>query len=396
MRKLYYSRIPILKRGYLTLVALWIILPFPDPVSAQTVVSKPCNAMRPGDCLVKQQVEYKDPGREGENVLWNFSEQQLLDEHYRVNYYGVADSLLLGQEQGTLYHYLSGGDSLLLARVESRTTLIDNRKPELVLIYPIAYGDRYEDYFHGNGDYGDRLFITARGKVTVKADACGVLLLPQGDTLRNVLRIRHVKNISEQMVPYPFIQPGDTVYSPDSIEAHLSGDTLHMQVETYRWYAPGWRYPVFETVSNRFILHGQPKEYSRSSFYYKPVDQYYGLDSDPENQMARDEEQARLREAREKTQQNEPPEGKSREIIDYEVTLSDDNNVLNVEYCLNEDAEVSFLLFDMQGRQWSSRQSGRQPPGFYRTTFSLSGLPPGEYTLRIVAGGQVSGVKIIK
>lgn len=387
--------------SYLTPIGLsaflfCVLFALPCPGGAQTVLNQSCHAMRPGDCLVKQQVEYKAPGREGENVLWDFSQQQPFDDHYRVSYYGVPDSLVIGEEHGALYRYLFRGDSLLLAGVENPTTLLANREPELQLVFPVAYGDRHEAFFHGNGDYGNHLFITARGKVSLQADATGTLLLPQGDTLRNVLRVRHVKNISEQMVPYAFILPGDTVFSPDTIEARLAADTLLMQVETYRWYAPGWRYPVYETVSNRYVVNEKPVEYSRSSFYYKPVDQYYDLDSDPVNQAVREKEQERLRAEQERTQREDAAGNRSKEVIQYDSSLTDGNNTLNLDYCLNEDAEVSFMLFDMQGRQLTGLQKGLQPAGFYRVTFSLAGFQPGEYTLRIVAGGEVSGIKIIK
>ena len=385
-----------LQRHFLLLA---LLLSFVQSTEAQTIISKQHHGMRPGDCLVKQQVEYIDPGNEGEQVMWNFSKQQPVNKNYRLNYYGITDSLLIGEEHSALYKFLTGGDSLLLAGVENRTTKIENRKPELLLIYPTAYGNRYEDYFHGNGDYGNHLFITARGKTTTKADAWGTLLLPEGDTLRNVLRVRHLKTISERMVPYPFAEPGDTLFCSDSINFRLAADTLLMQVETYRWYADGWRYPVFETVSNRIILHGEPQEYSRSSFYYQPVDQYYDLDSDPDNQAVRDEAEEQLRAAREKQQQdNNPANGQSSSgnPVDFHASVSPDGNTVSLEYTLDGDTDISIQLFDMQGRQLTHEHKGIQGGGVQRQTLSLSGFQPGEYTLRLVANGKVYGLKILK
>lgn len=392
-------RVIPLKAHGLSLLILLFIIPVANRIEAQTFINKACNGMRPGDCLVKQQIEYKEPGPAGENVWWDFSKQQTINDRYRLNYYGVADSLIVGEEHGTLYKYLVEGDSLLLAGIENPTTQIDNRKPELLLVYPVSYGDKREDYFHGNGDYGNQLFITARGKVSVQADACGTLLLPTGDTLRNVLRVRHFKTISGQTVPYPFVQPGDTVFSPDSIDCRLAADTLLMQVETYRWYAQGWRYPVFETTSNRMVNRGKPQEYSRSSFYYCPVDQYYDLANDPSNQAVRDKNQEQEHQSgntdRKELSGNsgETPLGK---IISFETNLADGNNTLNLSYSLNEDAEVTIMLFDVQGRQLSVLQEGKQQAGLYQETLSLYGLDPGEYTLRIVVNNQVFGEKIVK
>jgi hypothetical protein len=42
-------------------------------LSAQHTLQSDLNRFRADNMLVKQQVSYKDPGRTGENVLWNFS-----------------------------------------------------------------------------------------------------------------------------------------------------------------------------------------------------------------------------------------------------------------------------------------------------------------------------------
>lgn len=39
---------------------------------------------RANDTIVKQCVEYRDPGRSGPNVLWNFSELELLNDAYTL------------------------------------------------------------------------------------------------------------------------------------------------------------------------------------------------------------------------------------------------------------------------------------------------------------------------
>ncbi len=40
------------------------------------------NQARAGDKIVKQELEYKDAGRAGENVVWDFGQLTTLDEHY--------------------------------------------------------------------------------------------------------------------------------------------------------------------------------------------------------------------------------------------------------------------------------------------------------------------------
>ena len=53
----------------------------------QTTLTQLYNEFRSGDCLVKQQVEYEAPGDSGENVLWDFSRLEPVNDHYELKYY---------------------------------------------------------------------------------------------------------------------------------------------------------------------------------------------------------------------------------------------------------------------------------------------------------------------
>ena len=363
-------------------------------LQAQPYLSKSCNLMRDGDNLVKQQIVYKAPGRSGENVFWDFSRQESVNDHYTLAYQAPGDSLIIGIENRTLYKYVQTGDTVFSYGFENPTTLVDHIRPEFHLIYPFRYKDSYESYFHGNGDYGNRLFLTVRGKSSVEADAWGVMLLPSGDTLRHVLRVHNSRKIVQRMVPYNCIQPGDTIFCTDSIDYHWKTDSVTLQTETYRWYADGYRYPVFETVETTTLLHGKPAESCNTAFFYTPGDQYYDVNNDPDNQLKRDAEQARIEAG---DNQPAPSENSNEEeIISYNTALTGGGNELVIDYCLTADADVSFMLFDIQSRQLTGITRNRQPAGIYHETLSLAGFPAGEYTLRIVVNGKAFGQKIVK
>lgn len=84
------------------------------------------NSPRPGDELIKQQVEYKDPGRDGANVIWDFGKLESINDEYSLVYsepYLIDKSqyimgrdtipskeikqgeLLIGTEHNTMYYY---------------------------------------------------------------------------------------------------------------------------------------------------------------------------------------------------------------------------------------------------------------------------------------------------
>ena len=371
-------------------------------LSAQATLNSSCNLPRPGDRLVKQQVDYKAPGGKGVGVVWDFSDQTPLNDHYELNYRSldVHSDTLVGTEHRTMYYYHLRGDSLYSLGYENPTTLITYRKPETLLVFPFTYGRTFTDYFEGTGSYCSRLDIHVQGKSQVTADASGMLVLPGGDTLRHVLRVHHRKRMVESMEPFT---PGSSlradtvpfVLDRDSIDWYLANDSSSLQVDTWRWYAEGYRYPVFESVEGSVCRQGSESPYFATSFYYPPHEQYYALDDDSDNRERRDgfvEKEYSVSNGN-----GEDGNGKdySDERISYGISI-DAQGELKIDYLLNESADVLIGLYDLQGRQLSDVRRQEKPVGRYTETLSLAGFPDGEYLLRLVVGGKTYGEKVLK
>lgn len=393
-----------LKKRLFYLVILYL---FSLPVLAQPVLEKSYNMFRPGDKLTKQQMEFKKPGEAGADQYWDFSQLKTINENYQVSYLDYLDSLVVGREQRTLYKYSLEGDSLLFVGFENPVTIINHLKPELHLVFPVRYEDHHQDYYYGTGNYGGQLDVTLSGKFSSHADAYGTIVLPGGDTLRNVFRVHYTKKQLEKKLPHYSFSVPDSIFSTDSIEYCLATDTLWTQTDTYRWYAEGYRYPVFETIENTLYLHQQPHFQSATSFYYPPHEQYYGLENDTDNtdkreRMASDEDQDQG--GREKGKQRTPGSKGSgsgeasleNKGIDHTVYLSNDNDLLIVEYNLEEPMDVIIMLFDMQGRILEKYPKVRQERGSHHQHISLEKYPRGEYLLRIMGNENIYGEKITK
>lgn len=374
------------------------------PLFSQHSLKKEYNMLRGEDVIVKQQVEYKHPGRAGANVLWDFSKQKPINEKYRLSYAQAdSDSVITGCEHRTLYHYQLRNDSLFLLGYENPTTLMQYRKPELLLTFPFAYQKRVEGYFYGAGNYCQRLDLAIQGKTVTWGDAYGMLILPNGDTLQHVVRIRSLKKIAEKVVPHV---EEDTVFHPeiasDSIDFRLNRDSVTMQVETYRWYADGYRYPIFETVESITYRNMQPHKHFSTAFIYSPEKHGY-LDDDDKNLARLEELDKADKEAREKSSgkggnsnKNSNGGNPEKEIIKYNAFIENGSNRISVEYNLNQPAEVAISLFDMQGRLLVSYPRTSKPSGFYMEAIALDGFQLGEYLLRIAVNDEVFGVKIVK
>ena len=349
------------------------------------------NMMRPGDEIVKQQVEYKDPGRSGENVLWDFGKLTSINDEYSLIYSVGEDSVIIGTEHRTMYYYSLSGDSLLCKGFENPTTLMINEHPELLLKFPVSYNDSTYCRYNGNGKYSDFLKISAMGSMSSKADAYGMIILPDKDTLKNVIRVHTIKKIAEGSEPLFFSQ-ADTLPPPivtsDSIDYRLANDTVLLAVETYRWYAKGYRYPIFETVKSITEKQGQERDFFEVAFFYPPREHYY-LEDDTDNltELFGDAQDP----------DNDSPNSKPNfgDTFSYNFYPNPVTNTLTVEYYIIDNNNIDIKLYDMSGIILFSEQK-QQQMGIHMLTLDMQSYVKGSYILRIHAGKHVINEIIVK
>jgi len=340
---------------------------------------------RPGDEIVKQQVEYKDPGRSGENVLWDFGRLKTQNDEYTLSYVFGKDSLVTGIERQTMYFYSLSGDSLLGWGYENPTTLMINEQPELLLRFPVRYGDSTFCYYNGNGKYCDQLKLSAMGTVSSKADAHGTMILPGGDTLKNVIRVHTVKRIAGGSKPLFLSDSDDSLpVSPDSIEYRLATDTVLLGVETYRWYVKGYRYPIFETVKSITDKRGEERTFFDTAFFYPPQEHYY-LEDDEENRT--------ILETQEQGKKGyNPLEG-----VTFNAFPNPMSTLLDVEIFLPVEAKIKLQIRSVANKNvYINENKGKFAAGSHRFQLYVSQLPAGYYLLNIWADNYMLSETILK
>lgn len=362
---------------------------------AQTVLEKSTSLFRPGDVTVKQELQYKDPGSAGKDAVWDFRELAPFGSEYTERLVGRIDSSLicLGGDNG--YKYRLMGDSLFCIGYQTPTLRIDYLLPELRLAYPTGYGDSIHSFYYGEGVYSQMLPITVYGETTHVADAEGTLLLPDGDSLKNVLRIRSTAHIGQKMSAFTSIYAnGDTSrYSIDSLLYRLQNDKVTWEVTTYKWYAPGYRYPLFETVQNRIIDSSGSRSHFNRSYYFPSVDQNY-LSEDASNQEIR----ANLILQEERLRSIHAPgarESIGNETHTYNYSIGADQ-VLHVNCLLAETSTVEFYLYSPNGVTLWHKHLADLPSGTYTVDHDLSPLIPGTYLLTILVNGELHTEKVQK
>lgn len=377
-------------------------------LAAQEQIRADLNMFRANDTIVKQQVEYKHPGRQGTDILWDFGRLKTVDNKYTVVYEQADDSLFSGTEHQTRYYYDFRNDSLFLAGYENPTTKVRYGSPELLLRFPLKLGDKAEGYYQGSGIYCDKLDIKTYGTSKTTADASGMIILPGGDTSRHVTRVHTTKLVSEKISP---LLPDTTIvsisdstrqlsqFSVDSIGHFLQSDTSVLMVETYKWYAAGYRYPIFETVSIGSPPTDAKAEYFTTAFYFPPHKHAY-LKTDEKNTQLR----AQLLEKDKRQTGSINNSGNNVEgsivINDIEFTYNYYPNPvesqLNFEYYLSKDAKVSFGLYSISGFLVYRSPVKSSRTGTYSETIDMGYCSRGEYILTILVNNKPFSEKIIK
>jgi len=364
---------------YITVLLLWSI---PGMLSAQHSLQSQYNMLRADDILYKQQVDYKNPGRTGANVLWDFSQLNVINDEYELAYSTYNDTIITGMEHLTQYHYSLQNDSLLLWGFDNQTTHLQNHQPELLLKFPVNYGDKFGSYYYAHGKYGNRLEKEAMGVIETDADSYGMMILPSKDTLKHVLRTRTVKYIAEDTRPISEVyyeklrSPLDI--SPDSIELRLTNDSVIFVVETFRWYEKGYRYPVFETVRSweQHLDAKKRHEFLATAFFYPPQEQFY-LEEDSENQALLDS--VRAGSTRPDEINPNPWEGLTYNIFPNPARTAP----LNIEMYLPKSANIRIQLRNSMGMIITDEVKGSYPVGICSFQIETSFLTLGNYVLDI-------------
>ena len=328
------------------------------------------NVYQKGDSLYKYQIEFKDPGSVGKELEWDFTHIQIINDHYLIKYFWldtVDTTKLCGMEHRTRYYYRQQSDSLWATGFENHTTKMDYTTPELKMKFPFAYGDTLFSTFEGKGVYSNMLNLYSRGYTRVKADAEGMLKLP--DLKGKALRVHSQRHYTEVKANQNRFQ----IPVANGATNTLSNDTLRMTLDTYSWYVQDIRYPVFESIKTAIHRAGQDTTVFHTSFYYTPEE----LPAD-----------ANL----------EKPEIPKIEQVFTEATMLP-NPVINdllIDYKLTRSALIRFSVHNNIGIPMRRTIQRNLPSGRHYETIPMGGLGTGTYTVYVHVDDMVMSRVVIK
>ena len=372
-------------------------------LSAQPLISS-ANAPRAGDILRKQQTEFVNTGNGGEGRVWDLSDIEVVNPGHKVRILAKRDTAdtaadtVMTVESRMRRYTLQRGDSLLTVGTENALSLVRYQQPELSLRFPVSYGDSTASIFYGTASWCERTYSRVYGESRVVADAAGTLVTPDGDTLRQVMRVHTLRTTGARMLPVS-TEPGmraliDSLppFTADSARACLAFDKERLCTVTediFQFYAPGCRYPVFETRCT-----ATPGGTVTEEAYFFPPEEQAMLPYDAENEQIRNSLLAAgERQRRGGGQDNgggkdTPPSPLSR----CDVTVN--GSMVTVTYDLTEDASVTGIVSTVSGillRQHSLHSAAGTG---CQMRIDCGGLRPGPYVLYMNVNGQVTGYTV--
>ena len=370
-----------------------MIIMMPTAGSAQRVLQASTNAYQNEDKMVKQQISY--PKRISGEKCHDVSEAEVLNKKYMVRYHVKNDSFpnrLTCIENGTLYHYDLRGDQVLIGGYQNRMTQVEYDKAETYLKLPIALDDSLTGYFHGRGTYGGKLALRNYGWYKTKAEALERIVVAEGDTLDNVLRLHTERKISSQYYP---IELADSLlpFKEDSVKEYLRKDTAVIKTTIDRWYAPGYRYPILET---RKTEESRNVPLLTQTLYFPPSEQQEQLQGDVANETVRMNLAA---ERMAKTLWQADFEGSldGKRLIGndfaYDILQDDGSNVIIINYNARHDVKVVALVASTQGYVYK-RAEQQCEAGTGQFSLNCTGLRNGQYIIYINVDGNQYAEKV--
>lgn len=355
--KAYYTSLLLLSLGACVTMQAQDVLP---------QLNAAANLPHAGDSLCLREVDYFPAGNAGENQIWDFSDLEYLENKHAIRFRCDSDSTFLyGMEPAIVHKYRVSNDSLKMLGYETSLKTMDYQVPVTLFSYPCSYGAYFSQPFQGIGTYCKKYILETHGMTESEADASGTIYTANGDTIRHVLRIHQVLSsaISQHL-------PTDTVAASDNLKQRIE--------ERYQWYARGYRYPLYETISVTIFNDLDPVSCQQAAYCTLPSDLLELEDSVNRQILALDSLELQMKE--------QPP------VIHY--TISVEANAIKVNYSLDADATIHAIVCDRMGLVYQRKTSHGEAQSTGMISIDRGGLRDGLYVLYLNVNGQIFNEKL--
>ena len=313
-------------------------------IQAQTKLTYNVHALKADVNNPMSLCSYSDPGVAGEDITWDFSSLT-----FKKAFTGIlsgktevadfSESNVVLNEFGSKFYFKLNETQLEQIGYMSKNGTVKMKYdvPFVKMQYPFELGDYFSGAFSGEYIISNKKYSDINGEYFVEADAYGKILLPEGKTIENVLRVKEEKNYT------------------------LSGKANRdVKITTYRWYNSTHTYPVLVFSEIKTITNGH-ESISHQAAYNGDVINYSEL------KMAAAE-----------------PAIQSTELYPTYVSTE-----LNLKLNVSKDGEVHINIIDAAGK-FSKQLTQNVTEG--DNTISLSeyvvDMPVGNYLVEIITNDE--------
>lgn len=357
------------------------------------------NEYRIEDNLHTQQVSYMSFEQlKEQGLVWNMNDCKVLNADYSVKFVANRDSFfhapLSRLEAGTNYRYDIHDNTMFLKGFKNKTTRIKYDIPIATMRLPLVYNDELQGVYSGKGEDFMEHCVRIFGNYHTKVCGKGTLVTLDGDTLPNTLLLHSQRTISstfsslqEQLSRYGTLDSIPSL-SPDSMPETVKNDSDKLIMDTYSWFAPGYRYAILETVKIYQAL--PPNAPILQTAFYNAIDDQANLLDDEEN--------AAIRKA---ILKNDSPylyasermgqAGTSIICLNDKIRASISRNAsgmrLSIDYKAESNDKFSVSLYNLSGMQLFGKDMGNKKKGFYNDNFVINSISKGVYVLTVFVNG---------
>lgn len=355
------------------------------------------NQYRPGDDLHVQQIAYKSfDAMRGSGLVWSMGDNEVTNDHYQVNFLNNKDESVNANiaktEHGTCYFFNQKEDSMLLQGYYNQQTHIRFQDPELYLHLPILLGDSLSGSFYGQGDEVSGNFVRVFGHYSTAVIGEGTLVTPDNDSLPYTKLVHTVRNMSimldnkDSLLGVYGTEDKIPALSKAFMDSVFQADNAKLQLDIYRWYAPGYRYAILETMQGTAQNVDVPV--FSTAFYCAPDDQA-NLYGDDENEKIRESIENGTFKPNDGRERDSGPGTVQPDIAITHLKAAQNGNCIDYEFNIDGQVPVKAGIYTQTGLVIKLVDLGMQDKGYHQGRLTLDHVNCGLYVFSVFYGNKV-------
>ncbi len=329
--------------------------------SAQTVLKYETHAMKNGDVLALNVLDSISAGAEGKNQVWDYSGANI-GKSYTIYYnadagtkYNSGEAFACNQNNESFPVFNMTSTQKLYYGISASGFKLSFDKPMVELQFPFKYGDKLGENLTGTYTLGENSYPLT-GSYSVKADAFGKLILPNGKIFNNVLRVRT-----------------EYIYNFE-----INGSKYFQKTVRYAFFSESSRYALLQILNTQFDCSCGCKS-NTTNVYFNPA-------AEP----AKETQPGPI----------ELPNGNIASNMgsgfSYKVGPNPFEDQFTVTYTLSAASKVKITLLDLSGKEVKQLENAAKEAGEYVAPVEMLSGQAQTYILRMQVGDKVYTEKLIK